>query len=360
MVVLQLSENDVKEATKRIAKALAESKIQLIRRIIQVRGLDFAEELLAKTLEIEANGGLMVKEGDRRRTPGGVFLLLAKEQLTEEEQQRVFPHMTAVQKRRVGAPQFPIFSWENWPQTVGKTLSKKGKASEVIVQVTGRVDGHIERRKDVVILSVEQRLDNLGSLPYGVPAVPDKLKAVTYTAFIAQWQWAAIEKQVRQPGAQIVIKGYFAYDKDLGTVVIFGTEAKVKAAKQRDKAAADNQPPQKNQRAAGQHAAHKGQREHLPSRAQGRERAAERQPEQPAPASVPASAPASPPAAEVLDSPAAQAAKRLEELRTARATYERNLAESAEGFKAQMTKKVLAQTVAEIQELEGRFPDLAR
>lgn len=359
--MLELSENDLKEATTRIAQQLNETKIVLIRRIIQLRGLAYAEDLLAQTQQIEAAGGMLVKDGKRRRTPGGVFLALAKQTLTAEEHDQVFPNLTTVEKHRIGAPQFPAFTWDEWDAMRQKTLAQRGKASEVIVQITGRI-GHVERRKDVVVVSIEQRLDKLGSLPYGVPTIPSKLEGVVYTTFIAQWQWADIEKQLRQPDAQIIVKGYFAFDKELGEVVVFGTEARVKRAKERSPSA------QAKQAKRAEAAANK-------TRGGERRDAREPRPQRPAEqAAHPAPHSAPQPAAVGVSSgygaaeehptmhystPAVQqAARRLEELRTARATYERTLGETVEGFKAQMTKKLLTQTIAEIQDIEGRFPEL--
>src|SRR5690606_9856460 len=126
---------EVKTAVQRIAATLDESKIQLIQRIILLRGLDYAQSLLDQTLEIEAQGGMLIKEGDRRRTPGGVFFALAKQTLTEDERQRVFPQANTAQRRRVGVLQAPVFSWEDWTESVEKTRTKKGKASEVILQI---------------------------------------------------------------------------------------------------------------------------------------------------------------------------------------------------------------------------------
>src|ERR1700694_152526 len=48
-----------------------------IKRIVQVLGRSQALALLEETLRVEENGGIMVPDGSRRRTPGGVFFHLA-------------------------------------------------------------------------------------------------------------------------------------------------------------------------------------------------------------------------------------------------------------------------------------------
>jgi hypothetical protein len=46
--------------------------------IVRVLGAPRVVLLLKETLQVEQQGGLMVKNGSRRRTPGGVFFHLAK------------------------------------------------------------------------------------------------------------------------------------------------------------------------------------------------------------------------------------------------------------------------------------------
>lgn len=55
-----------------------------IQRIIERIGLDFALEKLEQTEQTEAQGGLMLSDGSRRRTKGGVFFFLVKQQLKQE------------------------------------------------------------------------------------------------------------------------------------------------------------------------------------------------------------------------------------------------------------------------------------
>jgi hypothetical protein len=55
-----------------------------IDRIIERIGIDFAEQKLGETEEVEAQGGLMVPVENRRRTKGGVFFFLVKKVLKEE------------------------------------------------------------------------------------------------------------------------------------------------------------------------------------------------------------------------------------------------------------------------------------
>jgi hypothetical protein len=92
-----------KKLATKIAKKLGEeapgARIQ-IRQIIQVAGADAALALLRRTREVEAAGGMMLPDGSRRRTPGGVYFQLAYEDPALGEHRR-----QEVQKRKEKAAQ---------------------------------------------------------------------------------------------------------------------------------------------------------------------------------------------------------------------------------------------------------------
>ena len=73
-----------------IAKVLHESQRQMIARALKVLGPERCVEILADALTIESNGGLWLKDRSRRRTRGGVFLQLVKEQASPEERRAIF------------------------------------------------------------------------------------------------------------------------------------------------------------------------------------------------------------------------------------------------------------------------------
>ncbi|KAB7506030.1 Phosphorylated adapter RNA export protein [Armadillidium nasatum] len=61
-----------------IADALFEQKPELIVRVVEVLGHEKALELYRSTQKMEKEGGMMINNGSRRRTSGGVFLNLLK------------------------------------------------------------------------------------------------------------------------------------------------------------------------------------------------------------------------------------------------------------------------------------------
>jgi phosphorylated adapter RNA export protein len=65
-----------------LAEVLQEPKIPLLRQILRTLGPARTIDLLTEALQVEAAGGMLTKDGSRRRTPGGVFFQLVKERVT--------------------------------------------------------------------------------------------------------------------------------------------------------------------------------------------------------------------------------------------------------------------------------------
>ena len=59
-----------KDVTVKLGQTEREPR-QWMTQIVQVCGADFAQALLDQIFQIEAQGGLMTKRGDRLRTPDG-------------------------------------------------------------------------------------------------------------------------------------------------------------------------------------------------------------------------------------------------------------------------------------------------
>ena len=86
----------------RAAAALGERELNRLRRTTLALGLVRANELLAATLDLETDGGLLTADGSRRRTPGGVFFTLVK-QLVPRDMYRAIFHDPLDEKIRRGA-----------------------------------------------------------------------------------------------------------------------------------------------------------------------------------------------------------------------------------------------------------------
>ena len=70
---------------QQIATLLNEPETTIIARAVRVLGEQRLVDLTHDVLTIEATGGEMVKDGSRRRTPGGVLVQLIKRTVTPNE-----------------------------------------------------------------------------------------------------------------------------------------------------------------------------------------------------------------------------------------------------------------------------------
>ncbi len=86
--------SDTRELAATIAEQLGESQggpIGQIRRLVECLGADVALALLEETKQVEASGGMMLPDGSRRRTPGGVYFHLIKGRISGEDRAFIFP-----------------------------------------------------------------------------------------------------------------------------------------------------------------------------------------------------------------------------------------------------------------------------
>ncbi|KPJ03249.1 PREDICTED: phosphorylated adapter RNA export protein [Papilio xuthus] len=72
------TEDPIENIAEEIAEKLSESKKELVVRILQVVGASKAIELYKETQRVEADGGMLVMNGTRRRTSGGIYFFLLK------------------------------------------------------------------------------------------------------------------------------------------------------------------------------------------------------------------------------------------------------------------------------------------
>ncbi|KAK4885508.1 hypothetical protein RN001_001779 [Aquatica leii] len=95
--------NTEDEIAKDIANKLCEEKEDLIRTIVTTAGKAKALELFKETQRIEKQGGMMIMNQSRRRTPGGVFLFLVKHDhnLTREQMMTIFNEERVKYKQEV-------------------------------------------------------------------------------------------------------------------------------------------------------------------------------------------------------------------------------------------------------------------
>ncbi|KAL6259281.1 hypothetical protein P5V15_009201 [Pogonomyrmex californicus] len=90
-----------------ITNKLSEKKALLIRRVVDIIGKQKAIDFFQKTKEIEEDGGMLIMNGSRRRTAGGVYFWLIKndEHIPQEKIREIFFYdqkESSEQRKKVG------------------------------------------------------------------------------------------------------------------------------------------------------------------------------------------------------------------------------------------------------------------
>ena len=217
---------------QKIAATLGETEkipLETIERLIEVKGEAWALTVLAETMQIEAEGGMLISKGEQRRTPGGVYFKLVKNQITPKERQVVFGPAWAA-SRKVE----PI-TWEACEQLSNQALKlAPGEARKVKVTIIGRPGRTIEK-SNVVITSLQN--SKAPPLPKGMPKPPDD--PTTYIVYIAMKHWEKIKDSLNDnPDDKLIIEGYPMFDRRIGkngAMTVFALNATSKLVQQAER-----------------------------------------------------------------------------------------------------------------------------
>jgi hypothetical protein len=88
------SPNSLDETAANIAHQLGETDTipqEQIRRIVERLGAEATLTFLREALEIEAQGGMLLPDRSRRRTPGGVFFYRVRSRTSKKDQASIWP-----------------------------------------------------------------------------------------------------------------------------------------------------------------------------------------------------------------------------------------------------------------------------
>jgi len=204
------------ELTQAIAAELGEhepSQMAVIDRLIGTVGEARTLALLEEMRRIESNGGMLINNQIRRRTPGGVFFKLAKENTNNEERQIIFPYVKRSNKgkgKRKTLP--PLPSSEEMQQLSNEALKLTGEAGIVKMTIIGR-PGRVIEKGSVIIAGLQS--NRAPDLPKGLPKPPDV--STTYIIYIAMKQWRKVRGSIENnPDDKLIVEGYPVFDKRLG------------------------------------------------------------------------------------------------------------------------------------------------
>ncbi len=226
--------DDVWRAADPIAAQLGErapQPLRQIRRIVAVLGIEQAQALAQEALAVEARGGLLLPDGSRRRTPGGVFFHLVKTRVSARQRWLLFrrpPPRTGPPAS--SAPPVPVLTWKTRMPAVHEALGRKGDIHDVKIVLVGR-PGAVAVRPNCVLTAMESTRGP--SLPRGLPAIP--ANPTTYTVYIAHRHWARVETALDNPEDALVVEGWATYDPELEGIAIFATFVTTKLTRAQQK-----------------------------------------------------------------------------------------------------------------------------
>jgi hypothetical protein len=230
------------EVAALIAERLGETAIgprMQIKRLVGGLGRTQALALLEKTLQMEEQGGMMLPDGSRRRTPGGVFFHLAYTTGTPKPGKVLKrPHPTGKPAEAkppspaaTPVPTVPPFSWEDRITVIDDIGNEKGRATTVKITLIGQLGTFVDKGTCVVGV-MEHTGENVPALPKGVP-VPPAVKT-KYVVYIGAKQWKNVAATVSDPEDALIIEGFPQIDATTGAISVFAsqvTSKKLQAAK---------------------------------------------------------------------------------------------------------------------------------
>ena len=224
-----------------IAKTLHEHDslaVRQIRHIVNVLGLATTETIVAEALRIEEAGGLLVADGTRRRTLGGVFFVVVRQYLNPEQQQSIFRRFVAYKPQVQATDQSPLppvapappsITWHEREPLIASLEPTIGKATSVKVTLIGR-PARVSEQAQFTLLTLTYT-GPLPSLPKGIP-VPVKVPATTYSVYIGKKQWKQVAEALTNPEDMLIVEGVQILDATTKTIAVFATKTTTKLIQQ--------------------------------------------------------------------------------------------------------------------------------
>ena len=181
-------------------------------RAVRTLGPERAQAFVAQALEAEANGGMLIPDGSRKRTLGGIFFYLVRTQISDDEAMQInrawrWQQWKQQKRNKQNAtdaapapPPRPPFVWDEAAPIIAELTAHPGDASTVKVTIIGRPTQVVERQGVVV---VALRSTTSPTLPKGLPPLPST--PTTYMIFIQQKQWTKVQAAMQQPDDALIV-----------------------------------------------------------------------------------------------------------------------------------------------------------
>lgn len=205
---------------------------RLIKRALRTLGEERVRAFVAQALEVEAAGGLLLPDGSRRRTPGGVLFHLMRTGIDKKTSRKIFwSHTTPQGQGAQGSAQgvdtdamateATPFDWAAFAAAAAEAMNGAGEASTVKLTLIGK-PGTVVERGDVALVAL--RSEKAPSLPKGVPA-PESPQT-DYMVLIGMKQWRKVaEALAADPADKVIIEGYPTVRPDVAGITVHVTSA---------------------------------------------------------------------------------------------------------------------------------------
>jgi len=226
---------DGRPAAAEIAAQLGETEPEpqrQIRRAVRILGEERVRAVVAQTLEVEAAGGMMLPDGSRRRTPGGVFFYLLRGEVGQKEWYRVFRprttgHGAGAQGSAQGAGTDAMatgatpFDGATFGAAAAEAMNGAGEATTVKLTLIGK-PGTVVERGDVVLVAL--RSEKIPTFPTGVPAPSSS--TTDYMALVGRKQWGKVAQALAgDPADKVIVEGYPTVRPDFAGIIVHATSA---------------------------------------------------------------------------------------------------------------------------------------
>jgi len=186
--------------------------------IVRGLGRTQARALLQQALDLEASGGMMVLDGSRRRTVGGIYFHLA---YTTGKTKRGGKPLRRPMKKQ-SDEEVPTLRWEDRVAVIQEAEETKGSAN-VKITLVGRPGKIVDRGQCIVTVMESKKVP---ALPKGLPtpaATPTK-----YTVYIGAKQWKKVAEAIRDPEDVLIVEGYPTLDAQTSAIAVFATNVTTK------------------------------------------------------------------------------------------------------------------------------------
>lgn len=198
-----------------IARALREDEeqpVESIRQIVNHYGKEFALEVLEEAQKIHKEGGMLVHDGTRNRTIGGVYFYLIRGRIPHKDTVALFHE--------------PTFKWKDRLPIIQHLKYHPGVV-KVKVTLIGRPGKVVEKRYFTITMMNDMTMP---TLPKGLPSMPEN--ATSYMVYISRKQWKRVKDAIRNPDDILIIQGFARYDPELEGMAVFATSTMTKFLQQ--------------------------------------------------------------------------------------------------------------------------------